>query len=156
LPAAFASSLGLLSAADASKIQTKTSAGRVTRSYSTDQELPPELKKLQIRDNVYGTMDTVAVAATKRRGNATRKPLLASHIRQEYNNQGKHVATGKDVCDCLKPKCPGCHFPCPKCASLKCGPTCRVNRKFLYQNFTIDGDTYVKKNRLLKKMGVVV
>src|SRR5437868_5646192 len=46
-----------------------------------------------------------------------------------YDEDGKHLSSGRDVCDCLTLDCPGCHFPCRKCANPKCGAECRCRRK---------------------------
>ncbi|XP_077292327.1 ARL14 effector protein [Arctopsyche grandis] len=54
-----------------------------------------------------------------------------------YDNKG--LIAGKDICDCTDPSCPGCHFPCPKCSSTKCGPDCRVNRKWPYEKVEVEG-----------------
>jgi hypothetical protein len=49
------------------------------------------------------------------------------------------VADGRDICDCLRPGCPGCHYPCKKCKSQKCGNECRVNRTWYYEKVEIEG-----------------
>lgn len=49
---------------------------------------------------------------------------------------------GRDVCDCLTQSCPGCFYPCPNCSSRKCGPTCRCNRKWVYDYIEDEGRTY--------------
>lgn len=62
--------------------------------------------------------------------------------RRQYNNDGTQIHTGLDVCDCLNTNCSGCFFPCPKCKSNKCGPTCRVNRRFKYCSLETEEDRY--------------
>ncbi|KAL4227031.1 ARL14 effector protein-like [Mactra antiquata] len=64
-----------------------------------------------------------------------------------YDEHGVFISTGKDVCDCLDTKCIGCHFPCPKCKSEKCGGECRCNRKWQYEYIESEGTgiTYVAK-----------
>ncbi|XP_075749595.1 uncharacterized protein LOC119186654 isoform X3 [Rhipicephalus microplus] len=60
---------------------------------------------------------------------------------RHYNARGIHIASNKDACDCLQPNCPGCHFPCPKCNSQKCGDECRSNRNYVYEQIEVDGYT---------------
>ncbi|XP_066602008.1 ARL14 effector protein-like isoform X2 [Prorops nasuta] len=43
-----------------------------------------------------------------------------------HDDIGTYVQTGDNFCDCLSFDCEGCHFPCPKCLSTKCGHECRV------------------------------
>ncbi|GLH04141.1 hypothetical protein R5R35_003369 [Gryllus longicercus] len=64
-----------------------------------------------------------------------------------YDEKGIHKASGKDLCDCLDEFCVGCHFPCPKCRSCKCGHECRVNRKYSYDSYEIEGTKIVVKNK---------
>ena len=56
-----------------------------------------------------------------------------------YDSHGRLLGSGLDVCDCLLTDCPGCHFPCPKCSSGKCGYECRRERKYQYESVEIDG-----------------
>ena len=49
-----------------------------------------------------------------------------------YDEDGTHLNSGRNLCDCLNPDCPGCHFPCKGCGSNKCGKKCRAHRKWMY------------------------
>ncbi|KAJ1525804.1 hypothetical protein ONE63_009007 [Megalurothrips usitatus] len=67
-----------------------------------------------------------------------------------YSDKGIHLESGRDLCDCLDDSCPGCHFPCPKCRSGKCGHECRQNRKYIYDLIEIEGTKEVVKNKFGK------
>ncbi|KAB0804959.1 hypothetical protein PPYR_01929 [Photinus pyralis] len=67
-----------------------------------------------------------------------------------FDEYGVHIVSGVDLCDCLQKSCPGCHFPCPKCKSQKCGPECRCNRKYIYDQIEYHGCDLVVKNPLSK------
>lgn len=54
--------------------------------------------------------------------------------RRINDNRGVHIASGKNVCDCLEEGCAGCFFPCPKCGSQMCGVECRSVSKVLHLN----------------------
>lgn len=58
-----------------------------------------------------------------------------------YDENGIHIASGMDICDCLFAKCQGCFYECPKCSSTKCGMECRVNRKYVYEQVDFEGMT---------------
>ncbi|KAB0340953.1 hypothetical protein FD755_024577 [Muntiacus reevesi] len=51
---------------------------------------------------------------------------------KKYDGKGRLLVNQADLCDCLDEDCPGCFYPCPKCNSTKCGPTCRRNRRWAY------------------------
>lgn len=68
-----------------------------------------------------------------------------------YNDVGQYIQTGHDMCDCLNMSCTGCHFPCSKCSSTKCGHDCRTNRKWTYESIENEGSDIVIKNSLLKE-----
>uniref|UniRef100_A0A1B6CKT2 ARF7 effector protein C-terminal domain-containing protein n=1 Tax=Clastoptera arizonana TaxID=38151 RepID=A0A1B6CKT2_9HEMI len=56
-----------------------------------------------------------------------------------YDENGIHIETGLDICDCMtKRDCAGCFFPCPDCKSTKCGVECRVNRLWSFDGFEVE------------------
>lgn len=63
---------------------------------------------------------------------------------QMYDDCGRLLENKADLCDCLDDTCRGCHFPCAKCGSEKCGSDCRCNRKWVYQHVIAEGRTYIK------------
>lgn len=67
-----------------------------------------------------------------------------------FDENGVHIATCTDLCDCLVEDCCGCFFPCPKCGSQKCGMDCRVHRKFIYDQIEYHGYDIVVRNPLTK------
>ncbi|XP_064104062.1 uncharacterized protein LOC135213896 [Macrobrachium nipponense] len=68
-----------------------------------------------------------------------------------YGPDGTLASTGKDLCDCLQGDCPGCHYPCPKCNSRKCGTECRMNRKWYYEKVEVEGTKLYWTNEWIKK-----
>lgn len=69
-----------------------------------------------------------------------------------FDAKGRYRANGFDICDCLDNTCPGCHFPCPNCKNTKCGPCCRVNRKWPFESIQHEEKESIIKNKLLEKI----
>lgn len=67
-----------------------------------------------------------------------------------YDENGIHIAADLDLCDCLNRNCAGCHFPCKKCHSKKCGIDCRVNRKYVYEEIEYHGYDFFVKNPIFR------
>lgn len=61
-----------------------------------------------------------------------------------YDGQGFLLYSGIDLCDCLDEDCLGCFYACPKCGSNKCGPECRCDRKWLYEQIEIEGGEIIR------------
>jgi len=94
--------------------------------------------------------------SARERRKITRRVIAVNNITRKvpgaaYDDSGIHIASGVDLCDCLQKACPGCHFPCPKCKSPKCGIECRCNRKYVYDQIEYHGCDLVVKNPLLTK-----
>ncbi|ETN65519.1 hypothetical protein AND_002736 [Anopheles darlingi] len=68
-----------------------------------------------------------------------------------YNEQGWLRESRRNLCDCLDFTCPGCHFPCPSCDSAMCGPVCRRNRRWMYEQIVHDSKEKIITNELIKK-----
>ncbi|XP_076443364.1 ARL14 effector protein-like isoform X2 [Babylonia areolata] len=64
---------------------------------------------------------------------------------QMYDEKGRLLENSQDVCDCLDKDCSGCHFPCPKCCSEKCGAECRCERRWIYEQIEVEGTNLVLK-----------
>lgn len=74
------------------------------------------------------------------RSRRAEKKRLANQLScNDFDRHGCYQKTGVDACDCLVKNCVGCHFPCPECGSPKCGPLCRINRRFAYYSIEFDG-----------------
>uniref|UniRef100_A0A6A7FZ54 Endochitinase A-like n=1 Tax=Hirondellea gigas TaxID=1518452 RepID=A0A6A7FZ54_9CRUS len=70
-----------------------------------------------------------------------------------HDHKGRFIANDRslhDACDCLQDECPGCHFPCPKCRSTKCGAECRINRKYYYERIDVEGTEQFYMNKHVK------
>ncbi|CAG7834677.1 unnamed protein product [Allacma fusca] len=67
--------------------------------------------------------------------------------RRYYYPDGRPIVNADEfeICDCLEPKCPGCHFPCKSCGDGRCGHECRTNRRWVYDTVEIEG-----RNKILK------
>ncbi|XP_033750303.1 ARL14 effector protein-like [Pecten maximus] len=64
---------------------------------------------------------------------------------QLYDETGVLLDNSLDLCDCLDMECEGCHFPCPKCGSEKCGTECRCCRKWFYEHVEVEGTNLTLK-----------
>ncbi|XP_022187078.1 ARL14 effector protein [Nilaparvata lugens] len=113
-------------------------------------EVFPRLSK-ELKEKMKFMEDFNPERSDRERRKLTKKIL--SHTRamapnSVYNEFGVHVASGRDMCDCFSSSCPGCFLPCPKCRSSKCGIDCRVNRKWSYDLYHIEGIDLRRTNKL--------
>uniref|UniRef100_A0A131XB82 ARF7 effector protein C-terminal domain-containing protein n=1 Tax=Hyalomma excavatum TaxID=257692 RepID=A0A131XB82_9ACAR len=108
-----------------------------------------QLRNLRVENpefsDVLSSLDIQSHRREKRRVTKKVKSFDAANYKarpqRHYNARGVHIASNKDACDCLQPNCPGCHFPCPKCGSQKCGDECRCSRNYIYDQIEVDGYT---------------
>ena len=63
----------------------------------------------------------------------------------KYDEKGRLTFNEADLCDCLDKDCMGCFYPCPKCNSTKCGPTCRCNRRWAYDTIVDENGEVISK-----------
>ena len=84
----------------------------------------------------------------QRKRNKVTKFGFNSNFRPDNKSEDVGVESGTDICDCLDVTCPGCFFKCPnkKCKLYKCGPDCRLKRKFNYVSIE---DPIVAEKRVL-------
>ncbi|KAH8271834.1 hypothetical protein KR044_007470 [Drosophila immigrans] len=82
---------------------------------------------------------------TKRRGK--KKGCYYGNKNTAYDEYGNIRSSGLDACDCMNEQCDGCWLECGNCGSTRCGPQCRVNRKFFYESFEHDGKDLMIVNK---------
>jgi len=97
---------------------------------------------------------------SRRRGNAGRvnynvKDMISNNMHSlVHDSEGRLVnCNGLDLCDCLESSCPGCHSPCLKCESPKCGFECRSRRKWMYEHILVEGNEMKIQNPATAKRG---
>ncbi|XP_074057939.1 uncharacterized protein LOC141498667 [Macrotis lagotis] len=69
--------------------------------------------------------------------------LPSEEKKKMYDERGRLILNGEDLCDCMERECLGCFYPCPECNSTKCGPTCRCNREWIYEDICSEGGEVV-------------
>lgn len=93
-------------------------------------------------------MDFDPETSIRERRKLTRKCYAQGPAKKNiYDEKGRYLSSGGDICDCLEETCPGCHFPCPNCKGNKCGGKCRINRKWAYETIEHDGKDVVYTNK---------
>lgn len=105
-----------------------------------------QIKKLTDAVDFLGNFNPET--STREQRKMARKYYTPSQMRKSvYDDQGRYSANGADICDCMDESCAGCHFACPTCQSHKCGPQCRVQRKWTYESIEHDGKDLVVVNK---------
>lgn len=132
------------------RISGKTSADEDNLSDSNEAPLDTEevgkvLKKLGI-DETTKFMQNFDPERSNRERRKLRRKIYTEKRQHLYDERGILVQHGQDLCDCLDVQCPGCHFPCSKCSSPKCGHECRCNRKWIVEQIDIEGTNHIIKN----------
>ncbi|XP_025077310.1 ARL14 effector protein-like isoform X2 [Pomacea canaliculata] len=110
------------------------------------QMTPNQLKKISLDEN--GTfMSDFDPERSKREMRKLNRKIHKENkkLNQMYDETGRLLENSLDICDCLDKDCPGCHFPCPKCASEKCGAECRSGRRWTYEQVEVEGTNLVFK-----------
>ncbi|XP_065086750.1 ARL14 effector protein [Ochlerotatus camptorhynchus] len=110
-----------------------------------------QLKKLETDPKFLANFNPNTSRREKRKLNRKSTPLVVPKTTGIYNEKGIHRDSCRDMCDCLDMSCPGCHFPCQCCGSSKCGPHCRVTRKWMYESIEHDAKDLVIRNKLMIK-----
>ncbi|VDK47425.1 unnamed protein product [Anisakis simplex] len=79
---------------------------------------------------IYSSSSTDGRRRSTRRRDHSNNTCYTPH-HDEFGNFVKPDGSTVKLCDCLKPSCPGCHFPCKKCGSRMCGPECQRGRDYV-------------------------
>ncbi|EFA09931.1 ARL14 effector protein [Tribolium castaneum] len=122
------------------------------KPYPSRIRTPGSQKTLTVANRFLENFNPETSIREKRKLN--RKINPPSNVRRPpgalYDENGIHIATCIDLCDCLSEECVGCFLPCPKCGSRKCGIDCRVHRKYVYDQLEYHGYDIVVKNPLFR------
>ncbi|XP_003694243.1 ARL14 effector protein-like [Apis florea] len=123
-------------------------------------ETPPRAERKSTRGSRQKGVDSITKKFlrnfdpehSEREKRKLHRRLYQGHKRHAmYDENGVYTQTRDDLCDCLNLNCAGCHFPCSKCNSPKCGHECRNNRKWTYESIENEGSDVIIKNPLLKE-----
>ncbi|XP_064625418.1 ARL14 effector protein-like [Lineus longissimus] len=108
------------------------------------QRTRKELRMLNFR-NPGKFMDNFDPERSSREMRKMNRRIYKENLRknQMYDEYGRLLDDLRDLCDCLLEECDGCHFPCTKCKSTKCGIDCRINRRYVYDQVEIEGSRTV-------------
>lgn len=112
-------------------IMQQSKRQKMDKVLSLEKELVTDAKFM---DN-FNPKESARTQKKLREGNRNSTSSDTKYV--EFDAKGRYRSTGINACDCLTPGCDGCHFPCPQCASSKCGPQCRVNRVAAYSSVRI-------------------
>ncbi|XP_059615223.1 ARL14 effector protein-like [Phlebotomus argentipes] len=116
-----------------------------------NQQAMKRLRRL-MEDNKF--MKDFNPETSKREKNKLKKiPMetTSATSRSHDTRAAQLIENGQDLCDCLRLTCCGCFFSCPKCGSPKCGPKCRIMRKWMFESVVFDGADESLRNPLLYK-----
>ncbi|XP_005096539.1 ARL14 effector protein-like [Aplysia californica] len=121
--------------------QSETSTQKsVTTPAGEGSEDTLELKKLSLDQHGTFMVDFDPERSQREMRKMNRRlHTKESKKNQAYDSQGILLENGLDLCDCLDKDCPGCHFPCPRCNSAKCGSDCRSNRRYIIDFIEVEG-----------------
>jgi len=113
------------------------SSGDVQRNLQAERNA----RNLTFRNPGPSTIDLFDPERSGREMRKVTRRIYTEKLRrnQQYDDQGLLLQERTDLCDCLDRDCPGCHFPCPKCGSEKCGGECRCGRCFYYAEIEVEG-----------------
>ncbi|KAF7266430.1 hypothetical protein GWI33_020261 [Rhynchophorus ferrugineus] len=115
----------------------------VVSSYTTRRQAARNASKAISASSFEKSMETFNPDLSQRERRKISKKFTSPAVKRPagaiYDDKGRHISTGVDLCDCLNEKCPGCWFECLKCESTKCGIECRVFRKYLMDTIEYHG-----------------
>ncbi|EFN77974.1 ARL14 effector protein [Harpegnathos saltator] len=144
---------------DGRKVETNASTSGENASQSNSERNPPRNEKKNTRGSRQKAVDNLSKKFlrnfdpehSEREKRKLYRRLYQGHKKHLYDEKGIYLLTANDLCDCLNIDCNGCHYPCPKCYSTKCGHECRSYRKWTYDVILCEGADSVIKNPLVKE-----
>lgn len=112
--------------------------------YSNDCETFIDLTSKHLRNLKFSNpgkfMDNFDPERSSREMRKVQRKIYTERKRKAlYDDKGSLISGHRDLCDCLIKDCVGCHYPCPKCGSEKCGAECRCNRTWCYSEIEVEG-----------------
>ncbi|ELU06727.1 hypothetical protein CAPTEDRAFT_161019 [Capitella teleta] len=117
-----------------------------------EDETERQLKKLQFV-NPGRFMDNFDPERSSREMRKVNRRIYKETVRknQVYDSKGRLLHNSQKHCDCLQSECPGCHFPCPKCGSTRCGAECQSNRRWYYCEVEVEGTSLKRSFKIEQK-----